>query len=117
MLFPKGARVIARTKPISSAYQTRPFGALALNDDLYLSLTKATMNSPGIVLALVGAFIGNTIAGIICVAGDHAQVSRTHHHSPGYAVRLNEYEIAGAVIGALPGGALILMKRRTKPLD
>jgi hypothetical protein len=73
------------------------------------------MNSPGLVLALIGAFVGNTIAGIICVTSDHAQVSKTHHHSPGYAVRLNEYEIAGAVIGALPGGVLILIKRRAKP--
>ena len=66
----------------------------------------------GIFLILLGAFFGVTMAGVMCYTRDHIQVERSHHRNPEYTRLLNEYEIMGAVVGALPGVVLLLFSRR-----
>ena len=68
----------------------------------------------GIFIMILGAlFVGN-MAGLQCYLLDHVQLERTHHRNPDYSTLLNEYEIIGAVLGALPGALLILFGRHQK---
>ncbi len=65
------------------------------------------------VMILPLALLTANLAGMIWYMRDHALYEHNHQHLPDakYFAVLNEYEVAGAIIGGLPGLTILLTLR------
>ena len=69
------------------------------------------------VLILPAALLAASLAGDYWYNRDHAISERTHTSNPKYFTILMEYEVAGAVLGSLPGLAILIAGQRRQRAD